>query len=191
MNSFFSAFKYLSREIQFYLIPGSLIFLNIVWIFKNEEVFSPCNYDINGALILIALVISYFLGHFSLGLRELMVRFLTLSKAINLKHFKRLKKYEKESSKPKMDIKIRLDETMKDAYDFYIDRYNHLHAIRKNFTWSNVVMIIMNLSFYVFKNCENYGLIACINLIFIVVFGFYTVKTRNDFLMRKELILKN
>lgn len=171
MEGVFKAFKHLTREIIIYLIPGFLLFFDIILILNIND-YSIINESLfKEYLFWVSLIFSYVFGHLGISLRELIVKIFYSSEESKKKELNQL---EKELVIYSKDI---------ERYEYYIERYNLLHAIRKNLAWINIIILITNIAILLFdsKHICFYITSISIALVLVIIFSFNANNTKQRF----------
>lgn len=171
MDEIFKAFKHLSREVIIYLIPGFLLFFDILLIlymndcsFVKEPLFKEY-------LFWVAIIFSYVFGHLSISLREIFVKLFCSTES------------SQKKGEEQLDKELSIYSKDKDRYEYYIERYNLLYAIRKNLTWINIIVLLVNITVALFeyKHICFYIISIGITLISAFIFGFNAQNTKLKF----------
>lgn len=180
MQEIFKAFRHLSREIIIYIIPGFLLFLDVIIILfvNNSSILKNELFD--NFIFWIAIFISYVFGHLSISLSVILRKLCCFCNCSNNKN----ERLEKE---------IIIYGKDKDRYEYFIERYNLLHAIRKNITFICLIMSVLNaillLHSFGFNKCQDsefYAISIGIALIAALLFGLNTLSTKSDYKERIE-----
>jgi len=180
MKEVLKGFKHLAREIIIYIIPGFLFIFDILLLLKINHIAIIENKLFLDNLFIITIVIAYILGHLAISFRELIMQLLGIIKSPKEEKCEQL---DKELEIYKIDI---------DRYEGFIERYNLLYAFRKNITWVNIILLLINTlcAVFVLQNTSFYIITMIINLIFILFFGFNTYNTNKEYKIRINKIWK-
>lgn len=171
MKEVFKAFKHLAREIIIYLIPGFLLFFDIVLILNINDCSFIKEPLFREYLLGIGVIFSYVFGHLGISLREVFVKLFCSEES-------------SQKTKPEqLDMELSIYDKDKDRYEYYIERYNLLYAIRKNLTWISIIILITNI-IVALSECKHicfYIISIGIALISVFIFGFNAHNTKQGF----------
>lgn len=174
MDEIFKAFKHLSREVIIYIIPGFLLFFDTLLILNMNDCSFVKESLFKEYLFWVAVSFSYVFGHLSISLREIY---------INL--FCSLESSQKKGEE-QLEKELLIYRKDKDRYEYYIERYNLLYAIRKNLTWISIVVLVVNILVALFEYKHTYFYIISIGIALIsaFIFGFNAQNTKLRFAER-------
>lgn len=180
MKEVLKGFKHLAREIIIYIIPGFLFIFDILLLLKINHIEIIENKLFLDNIFIITIVIAYILGHFAISFREVILQLLGIIKS------------PKEDKCEQLDKELEIYKIDIDRYEGFIERYNLLYAFRKNITWVNIILLIINISCatFEFQNSTFYIITMIVNLIFIMFFGFNTYNTNKEYVKRVDKIWK-
>lgn len=181
MNEIVKAFTHLSREVLIYFLPGFLFVINILFlIYKIDNVtFTEfINYKYIG---IISVIFAYILGHFSLAFRE---------SFFNIFHIRKYDEFEKDK-----EYLFFIKEKKENLYEEFVERYNLLFSFRKNIAWVNIVLLLINLIFFILSSIYmkiflDVLVIMIINLLLSIIFNCYYKTTFKSYKDRVILLAK-
>ena len=180
MEEIFKAFRHLSREIIIYILPGFLLFLDVIIILFVNNCSILQNEIFVNSIFWIAIFMSYIFGHLSISLCVVLKKLCCFDNCFGYKN-------------ERLDKEIQIFKKDKDRYEYFIERYNLLHAIRKNVTAIWLIICILNISMLLYSLAFNtnefavfYAISIGIAFVSMLLFGLNTQKTKCDYKERIE-----
>lgn len=179
-------FKHLVRDILVYLIGGLLIIANLLMI--DYQYFSGSIYIYITTkyeyLPIIIILFSYGLGQIIMGFMYLFIERTGIEKYI--------KKLLSLKSTSNIEDEIFIFIRNKDAYDFFIERYNHLSYLRWSLAGASLICFLFNAVTLVIYgyNLATLITLVCMVMMFIVLLPLH-YQTDHDYNERVKLLNKN
>ncbi len=180
------AFKHIAREIQVYILSGSLILFELFFIdyFYYEQ--SIFNYWKEFPyLFIILLLFSYTFGHLTYALM-----YVVFEKTKVESKIKKILKYSIDNKiEDILNKEVAIFNENTNAYYEYIERYNILNHMRWNLSGANFLMFLINLIYLIFnKCCYQVVIVFAINFLGFFVFLLLSLKTEEEYYKRIEVI---
>lgn len=167
-------FYHLARELQVYFISGLLILLNILAIdffYYNNSLFLYLN---NKPVLIPLIVIAYVIGHICMGFYYLMFELSGIEKAIN--------KFLKINIDLQTDCLPELFKNNKEAYLYFIERYNILIMMRCTMCTSLLIISLTDWCFIAFKfSIWQILIISIFSFLCFIVLLILTLKSEKDY----------
>lgn len=177
----FRAFNHIARELQIYCFSGFLILLNIylICIYYYKE--ATVNFIGQPNFLLVAIIISYVLGHLCMALYYVIIELPGIDKKID--------KLLKLSPNFDSTILPKLYKENKEEYLYFIERYDLLTMMRWtmsaaffiNFIFNTIILTLNSFSWQI---CA----LTIFSFISSIILLILTSKTENDFAERVESI---
>lgn len=178
-------FKHLVRDIFAYLVGGLLIIVNILFIdtqfFNKAFYLYVINYD--EYLPVIIVLFSYGLGQLIMGFMYLAIELSGIEKYI-----KKLPRFKYSSD---LEDEIFIFIKNKDAYDFFVERYNYLSYFRWSLAGAGLISFLIDVA-----ALAKYGynpIIVASSIFMIVTFLIFLLlhyQTDHDFNSRVKILNK-
>lgn len=176
-------FNHLARDILQYLIPGLFLIGNIFVV--DSYIYNSITWeffaDIEMFPIIIVLV-SYGLGQFTIGVMYLLVEKTHLERVI-------CKKFGYGETED-IDTEIKVYLKNRNAYEFYIERYNQLYYLRWNLSGVGLIGIFINGIFYFFDKDPIFILLFVMSALIFILMLFLHYETGNHMVRRIKIIYR-